>query len=452
MSDSNMDELKSQLAQLYRSYSEKAGRDLTDTLKDEVKGFLAYLTASNGVVAGEEVDYINQCLETNYHTRDLAAFITANNIFSHEYAVSLPYTFRTYLDDEALSRQYITVMHTVGKECVISDQKAESAEVDSLNNRIEALTKAFDQRYPDRPMTLTKDTIQSVSQKDEDSAGGKDKDEETLDQLLQELDELIGLATVKKNVYSLLHLQEIQMERVKRGIPKIPISNHLIFTGNPGTGKTTVARLLGKIYYKIGLLPNKNFVEVDRSGMVAGYVGQTAIEVKNVFDSAKGGVLFIDEAYSLANGLPGDYGTEAIETLLKRMKDNRDQIVVIVAGYPELMEQFLKSNPGLKSRFSKKIYFPDYTPEELLEILKYTAKKNQCLLSDDALAFAADVFKRKYDQRDENFANAREVRNFFEAGVVSQADRLYGKLILTDEELRTLTADDFRYNELTVES
>ncbi len=134
------------------------------------------------------------------------------------------------------------------------------------------------------------------------------------------------------------------------------------------------------------------------------------------------------------------------------MEDNRDQIVVIVAGYPELMEQFLKSNPGLMSRFSKKIYFPDYTPEELVEILKYIAKKNQCLLSDDALAFAADVFKRKYDQRDENFANAREVRNFFEAGVVSQADRLYGKLNLTDEELRTLTAEDFRYNELSVEN
>jgi len=445
--------IKSQLSDLYQAYSTKAGSDMTEAMKNEVKGFLAYLTASNGVVSAEEVDFINKYLDTNFRTRDLASYITTNNIFSHEYATSLPYAFRTFLDDEALSRQYITVMHAIGKECVIADQKAESAEVDSLNDRMETLTKAFDQRYPDRPITLAKDTIQSVQQKEEESsAGGENKDEETLDQLLKELDELIGLTSVKKNVYSLLHLQEIQMERVKRGIPKIPISNHLIFTGNPGTGKTTVARLLGKIYYKIGLLPNKNFVEVDRSGMVAGYVGQTAIEVKNVFDSAKGGVLFIDEAYSLANGLPGDYGTEAIETLLKRMEDNRDQIVVIVAGYPELMEQFLKSNPGLMSRFSKKIYFPDYTPEELVEILKYIAKKNQCLLSDDALAFAADVFKRKYDQRDENFANAREVRNFFEAGVVSQADRLYGKLNLTDEELRTLTAEDFRYNELSVEN
>lgn len=186
------------------------------------------------------------------------------------------------------------------------------------------------------------------------------ENEETLEELLAELAGLIGLQSVKRNVYSLLHLQSIQMEREKRGLPKIPMTNHLVFTGNPGTGKTTVARLIARIYNKIGLLSTGNFVEVDRSGMVAGYVGQTAIEVKNVMDSAKGGVLFIDEAYSLATGLQGDYGMEAIETLLKRMEDDREDMVVIVAGYPKLMEKFISSNPGLRSRFSKKIHFPDY--------------------------------------------------------------------------------------------
>ena len=209
--------------------------------------------------------------------------------------------------------------------------------------------------------------------------------------------------------------------------------------------------MIARIYKKIGLLSKGTFVEVDRSGLVAGYVGQTAIEVSNVLDSAKGGVLFIDEAYALANGVGGDYGMEAIETLLKRMEDEREDLVVIVAGYPKLMERFISSNPGLRSRFSKKIFFPDYTPEELLDILQYMVKKNGFTISESALDFAYEVLEKKYNTRSEDFANAREVRNFFESAIVSQADRLYGKENITDEELCRLEVDDFKYNELMIE-
>ena len=168
-------------------------------------------------------------------------------------------------------------------------------------------------------------------------------------------------------------------------------------------------------------------------------------------DSAKGGVLFIDEAYALANGLSGDYGMEAIETLLKRMEDDREDMVVIAAGYPKLMEKFISSNPGLRSRFSKKIHFPDYNPEELLEILQYMVKKQSFTISEAALDLAYEVLEKKYETRTEDFANAREVRNFFESAVVSQADRLYGKENLTDEELCRLEVEDFKYNELMIE-
>ena len=194
-----------------------------------------------------------------------------------------------------------------------------------------------------------------------------------------------------------------------------------------------------------------NRIHILKTGLVAGYVGQTAIEVSNVLDSAKGGVLFIDEAYSLANGVGGDYGMEAIETLLKRMEDEREDLVVIVAGYPRLMERFISSNPGLRSRFSKKIFFPDYTPEELLDILQYMAKKNGFTISEPALDFAYELLEKKYNTRTEDFANAREVRNFFESAIVSQADRLYGKENITDDELCKLEVDDFKYNELMIE-
>ena len=269
--------------------------------------------------------------------------------------------------------------------------------------------------------------------------------EESLDDLLAELNNLIGLDVVKKDVTSLIHLQEIKRLRKSRGLKELPVSNHLVFYGNPGTGKTTVARLLAKIYYAMGILSQGQFVEVDRSGLVAGYVGQTALKVQEVVKSALGGVLFIDEAYTLSYSNSGnDYGQEAIDTLLKAMEDNRDDFIVIVAGYPELMARFVDSNPGLRSRFNKYINFEDYNVEELIQIFKVMCKNAEYALTDDASIYAAQVFETKYKNRGKNFANAREVRNFFETAITRQANRLFGIQNPTNEELSTLTLDDVR--------
>lgn len=231
--------------------------------------------------------------------------------------------------------------------------------------------------------------------------------------------------------------------REARGM-KIPtISYHLVFTGNPGTGKTTVARLVAKLYYQMGILPKGQLVEADRSALVAGYVGQTAIKTQQVIQQALGGVLFIDEAYSLANDSEQDsYGKEAIETILKAMEDHRNELVVIVAGYDALMHKFIDSNPGLSSRFSKYFYFPDYTGEELLKIFERFCKTNGYTLESGVEESLLKTFTALYDTREEHFGNARAIRNIFEKAINCQADRIAGQNSFTDTDLETLTAVD----------
>ncbi len=415
----------------------------------EIHKYLAFIIAADGTVTDGETKFINEYLDLGMKTRDLANFITAYDLMDRRFASKLPAAFEENLYNPDVSRAYIRLMELLGKLCIVSDEEAVQDEVDCFVAYMQTLYTAFNERHPDCKMVFA-DPV------DHSEEGLKQEDvpdeEKTLPELLKELDELIGLQTVKKNVYTLVHLQDIQAERERRGLKRIPISNHLVFMGNPGTGKTTVARLLARIYYRLGVIQSNTFVEVDRSGLVAGYVGQTAIEVSSVMDTAKNGVLFIDEAYSLATGLKGDYGHEAIQTLLKRMEDDRDKMVVIVAGYPKLMEQFISSNPGLRSRFSNTIFFPDYTPDELIEILQYIAEKNNMKVSAAGLDYAKEILKRRYETRGENFANAREVRNMFEHAVLVQADRLYGRIEISDDDLCTLEPDDFRMYELIVES
>ncbi len=274
-----------------------------------------------------------------------------------------------------------------------------------------------------------------------DSAAGAEP-RPSLEELTAELDALIGLEEVKRDVKSMVNLIKVRRLREENGLPVAPMSLHLVFTGNPGTGKTTVARLLGGLYAAIGVLEKGQLVEVDRSGLVAGYVGQTALKTQEVIKSALGGVLFIDEAYSLAAGGENDFGREAIDTLLKAMEDHRDELVVIVAGYDAPMEKFLSSNPGLESRFNKYIHFPDYTGEELMQMFLLQCKKNGYALSGEADAKARAMFDELYQRRSGNFGNGRTVRNLFEDAVVRQSNRVAAMEAPGREELMTFLPQD----------
>jgi Holliday junction resolvasome RuvABC ATP-dependent DNA helicase subunit len=258
--------------------------------------------------------------------------------------------------------------------------------------------------------------------------------------LLAELDALIGLAAVKAEVRLVVNLLQIQRLRRARNLPAVEGSRHLVFTGNPGTGKTTVARLLAELYWELEVVDQGHLVETDRSGLVAGYVGQTAIKVRDVFTSAIGGVLLIDEAYALAQGGESDFGQEAIATLVKLIEDHRDDIVVIAAGYPGEMDEFIESNPGLRSRFPKTIHFADYTDDELVQIFESLCAKNKYQCDAAATTKLKEVFAAQ--ARGRGFGNGRFARNLFEDAVARQASRLVKLENPSDEELLTLTTDD----------
>ena len=263
--------------------------------------------------------------------------------------------------------------------------------------------------------------------------------EQTFDELIEELNSLIGLQSIKNDVFYQINMVRAQRIRAERGLKTVPISLHLVFTGNPGTGKTTVARLIAKLYKEIGVLKTGQLVECDRAGLVAGYVGQTAIKTQEKIDEALGGVLFIDEAYSLVKG-GNDFGMEAIETLLKAMEDHRDELVVIVAGYPDLMETFINSNPGLRSRFSRFIYFPDYNEQELFQIFEMMCTKYDYRMTPGAAEKVKERIHQEKVSQKRNFANARTVRNIFEAAVTRQSVRTTN--ISSHDELTLLTETD----------
>ena len=261
-----------------------------------------------------------------------------------------------------------------------------------------------------------------------------------IDDLLAELDALVGLAGVKHEVKLVTNLLRVQKIRLERGLPVLDQSRHLIFTGNPGTGKTTVARLLAQIYRTLGVVQRGHLVETDRAGLVAGYVGQTAPLVTARFDEADEGVLLIDEAYALVRGGERDFGREAIDTIVKLIEDRRERIVVVMAGYPDEMDELINANPGLRSRFPKVIHFPDYTTDELLLIIDSLGEKGGYHLDPGARARARIWLDGV--PRDKGFGNGRTARNLFEHAVATQATRLVDVDQPTDDQLTTLMADD----------
>lgn len=280
-----------------------------------------------------------------------------------------------------------------------------------------------------------KQKIEGVTQTEVD-------ENETLEDVMDELNQLIGLDNIKQAVQELSNFLKVQKMREEKGLKNVNNSLHSVFMGPPGTGKTTVARLVSKIYKHLGYLEKGHLVETDRTGMVAGYVGQTALKVDEIVKTSLDGVLFIDEAYALAKDTKKDFGTEAIEVLLKKMEDHRDQLVVIVAGYPDEMEEFIESNPGLQSRFNRYFTFEHYKPKELSAIFELFCNKNDFILHEEAKEKLGFIFEKLYEKRHKSFGNARVARNLFEKIIEYHANRIVSITPLTEELLKTIVEDD----------
>ena len=332
--------------------------------------------------------------------------------------------------DKQLHNQYVVLLYRFASLVAKADKSVSSVEAEWLNKimNLKESEGVEDIIAPIAPVSPKKNTTSRVSKPKAAKA----------------LESLIGLSSVKAEINSLTNYIKVQKMRQEKGMKVTPVSYHCVFTGNPGTGKTTVARIVSEIYKELGILSKGHLVETDRSGLVAEYVGQTAVKTNKIIDSALDGILFIDEAYSLVDGGNSDYGKEAISTLLKRMEDDRDRLVVILAGYTDDMKRFIDSNPGLQSRFNRYIEFPDYSADELYQIFESSAQKYEYTLTDNAKEVLKSALEKAVGEKDKNFGNGRFVRNLFEKVVEHQANRLSTVPEVTADILATIEADDIK--------